>query len=301
MKTGMDPGHDPARDSRLDGKTCLITGATSGIGKETALGLARAGGRVVLVARDKNKGEMVRQFIKDQTGNPDIDLLVADLSSQADIRDMATRFEQNHQQLHLLINNAGIILFERERVMTPEGHEMIFAVNYLSQFLLTNLLLDVLKRSAPARIINMSSAAQGWWGTRLDLDNLEGEKHFSGFLAYASSKLAIICFTYELARRLEGTGVTANTLHPGLVRTNFGCNDQGKGPIQFISRVFGMSPRQGARTSLHLATSPDLDGVTGQYFIKCKPRRSCPSSYNEKLARALWRISEQKTGLSPPA
>ncbi|MEX2684782.1 MAG: SDR family oxidoreductase [Candidatus Sigynarchaeota archaeon] len=281
----------------LDGKICLITGATSGIGKATAFGLAKAGGTVVIVARNREKGTSVVQSIKEKTGNTKIDLLIADLSRQADIRNLASTFKQNYDRLHVLINNAGIILFQR--VETVDGLEMIFAVNYLSQFLLTNLLLDVIKRSAPARIINMSSNAQGWWGTRLDLNDLQGKKHFSGFLAYAGSKLAIICFTYELARRLEGTGVTVNALHPGLVKTNFGRSDQGKGPgfLGFISTLFGTSPEKGARTSLYLAMSPDIEGVTGKYWKNCKQIRSAPISHDTGIARRLWDISEQLTGL----
>ncbi len=282
----------------LDGKVCLVTGATSGIGKETALGLARAGGTVVLVARNQQKGAAVLQTIKEKTGNTRIDLLIADLSRQADIHALANTFQQNYDQLHVLINNAGIILFQR--VKTVDGLEMIFAVNYLSQFLLTNLLLNVVKRSAPSRIINMSSNAQGWLGTRLDLDDLQGEKHFSGFLAYAGSKLAIICFTYELARRLEGTGVTVNTLHPGLVKTNFGRSELGKGSgfLGLISSLFGTSPEKGAQTSIFLAASPDLAGVTGKYWKKCKQIRSAPISYDTEFTSKLWKISEQLTGLN---
>nr|MDO8085343.1 SDR family oxidoreductase [Candidatus Sigynarchaeum springense] len=280
----------------LDGKVCLVTGATSGIGKETAFGLARAGGTVVLVARNQEKGAAVVRSIKEKTGNANISLLIADLSRQADIRNLASTFQQNYDKLHVLINNAGIILFQR--VETVDGLEMIFAVNYLSQFLLSNLLVDVMKRSAPARIINMSSNAQGWLGTRLDLDDLQGERHFSGFLAYAGSKLAIICFTYELARRLEGTGVTVNALHPGLVKTNFGRSDQGKaaGFIGFIAAMFGTSPEKGARTTMYLATSPDVAGITGKYWKNCKQIRSAPISYDTGIARKLWNISEQLTG-----
>ncbi len=278
----------------LEGKICLITGATSGIGKETAFGLAKAGGTVVIVARNPDKGARVVQEIKESTGNPNIDLLIADLSKQADIRNLATQFRQKYAHLHVLVNDAGAVYMRRQE--TPDGIEMTFGVNHLAEFLLTNLLIDMLKASAPSRIINVSSAAH--LRARLDLTDLQGRKLFSGFRAYGASKLANLYFTYELARRLEGTGVTVNALHPGFVRSNFGRNNPGGIIVRALSAIMGISVEKGARTSIYLATSPEVKSVTGRYFVKCKAVRSSHASYDQDIGRRLWEISEELTGLA---
>ncbi len=278
----------------LEGKICLVTGATSGIGKETALGLAREGGTVVIVARNPEKGARVAQEIKILTGNPNVDLLIADLSKLADVRQLATQFRQKYAHLHVLVNDAGGVNMRRQE--TVDGNELTFGVNHLAGFLLTNLLLDRLKASAPARIINVSSAAH--LRARLDLDDLQGRRTFSGFRAYGASKLANLYFTYELARRIEGTGVTVNALHPGFVRSNFGRNNPGGILVRVLSGIMGISIEKGSRTSIYLATSPEVEGVTGKYFVKCKPVSSSKVSYDREIARRLWEISEQLTGLA---
>jgi NAD(P)-dependent dehydrogenase (short-subunit alcohol dehydrogenase family) len=280
----------PTLDTSMQGKICMVTGANSGIGKATALELARMGARVVMVCRDPNKGEAAQSEIKTKSGNDAVDLLLADLSSQQFIHQLVENFRQRYTQLHVLINNAGIFMLNRRE--TVDGLEMTFAVNYLAPFLLTNLLLDVLKASASARIVNVSSDShlEGY----IKMDDLQAEKHYRSMRAYGQSKLALVMFTYELARRLQGTGVTANCLHPGFVATNIG--QSGIGPVgrtvvKFIFSGFGMRPEEGAKTSVYLATSPEVEGVTGKYFAKSIPKRSAPISYDESLQRQLWEES----------
>lgn len=278
----------------LEGRICLITGATSGIGQATAIGLANAGGTVVIVARNHEKGISTVEEIQKLTGNPNIDMLVADLASQQDIHRLANEFQQKYSNLHVLINNAGILnMFRQESV---DGIEMTFAINHLAGFLLTHLLLNELKISAPARIVNVSSAAH--LRAHLNLDDLQGRTQYSGYRAYGQSKLANLYFTYELARRLKGTGVTANALHPGFVHTNFGRNNRGGKLIGALSTIMGISPEKGALTSIYLAISPELDKVTGNYFVKSKAVPSSPVSYDLTIAQRLWEISEQLTGFS---
>src|SRR5579859_680962 len=219
-------------NTRMQGKICLLTGATSGIGKATALELANMGATVVLVSRNKDKGEALKSELVQQTGNTALDVLSADLSSQEAIRQLVAEFKQRYQQLHVLINNAGMFALSRQE--TVDGIEMTLAVNYLAPFLLTNLLLDVLKASAPARIVTVASDAQNLG--LLNLDDLQMKKRYRIFGAYAQSKLAEILFTYELARRLEGTGVTANCLHPGFVRTNIG-QDSSNPLLRSLTRI----------------------------------------------------------------
>jgi NAD(P)-dependent dehydrogenase (short-subunit alcohol dehydrogenase family) len=271
----------------MQGRICLVTGATSGIGKATVMGLAQRGATVVMVGRDREKGEAVQGEIKTKSGNEAVDLLLADLSSQESIRQLAENFLQRYTKLHVLINNAGMSSLRRRE--TVDGLEVTFAVNQLAPFLLTNLLLDVLKASAPSRIINVSSNSHK--SGYINMDDLQSEKKY--MRAYGQSKLALVLFTYELARRLQGTGVTANCLHPGFVATNFGQNGTGplgRGVIKFLSR-FGMSPEEGAKTSIFLATSPEVEGVTGKYFVKSIPKRSAPITYDETLQRQLWEES----------
>src|SRR5256884_3769136 len=255
----------PTVNSSMQGKICMVTGANSGIGKATALALAQMGATVVMVCRDRARGEEARSEITSKSRKNAVDLLLADLSSQKSIRQLVENFQHHYTHLHVLINNAGAA-FPGRRRETVDGLEMTFAVNYLAPFLLTHLLLDVLKASAPARIVNVSSVTQA--SGYIQMDDLQAEKHYRS--AYGQSKLAEVLFTYELARRLQETGVTANCLHPGFVATNFG--QIGTAPVirtavKFIS-LFGMSPEEGAKTSIYLASSPDVEGVTGTYFVK---------------------------------
>lgn len=247
----------------MEGKICMITGANSGIGKATAKELARMGANVLMVCREKEKGELARNEIIEETGNDKIDLLLCDLSYPGQIRNLAMEFKENYQKLHVLINNAGVML--SKRVMTDDGLEMNFTVNYLAPFLLTCSLIDILKKSTPSRIINVSSAAHRM--AKLDFDDLQNQNtKYKLFKIYGKSKLALMLFTYELSRRLEGTGVTVNAVHPGLVNTNLG-RDQSKFS-QGFAKLFFKSPSKGAETSIYLASSPDVEGITGKYWIK---------------------------------
>jgi NAD(P)-dependent dehydrogenase (short-subunit alcohol dehydrogenase family) len=281
----------PPVTTRMQGKICMVTGANSGIGKATALALAQMGATVVMVCRDRARGEQARSEITTQSRNNAVDLLQADLSSQQSIRQLVEHFQHHYTHLHVLINNAGATFSGRRE--TVDGVEMMFAVNYLAPFLLTHLLLDVLTASAPARIVNVSSGAQA--SGSIQMDDLQAEKHFSSMRAYGQSKLAMVMFTYELARRLQGTGVTANCLDPGFVATNIGQRGASL-PVRLLLKLiwsFGKSPAKGAQTSIYLASSPEVEGVTGQYFAKSMPRRSAAISYDESLQRHLWEQSAQ--------
>ncbi len=277
----------------MKGKVCLLTGSSQGIGKATAVGLARLGATLILPVRDLARGEAVLAEIRALGEKTDVTLMQADLSSQASIRKLAEEFLQRHERLDVLINNAGGINMKRQ--LSPDGLELTFATNHLGYFLLTNLLLDRLKRSAPARIINVASNSH--LRGRIDFDDLQGEKNYEGWRAYGQSKLANVLFTYELSRRLAGTGTTANCLHPGVVATGFGHNQGYLGVLVKLGAPFLMSPEKGARTTLYLATSPEVEGITGKYFVRCKQVRSSPASYDEEAARRLWQISAQLTNL----
>ncbi len=273
----------------------MITGASSGIGKATALGLAKLGATVVIVSRDRVRGENAIKEISQRSGNSSISLLVADLASQKAIYQLAKEFTDTHPTLHVLINNAGVIL--TKRTSTEDNIETTFAVNHLAPFLLTNLLLETLKASAPSRIITVSSDAHQ--GAQINFDDLKGEKHFSGFDAYSQSKLANILFTYELSKKLKGTGVTANCLHPGVIRTNLGRHQSSvlfRAGYRFVSLFFS-SPAKGSQTVIYLASSPDVDGVSGKYFFKKKEKKSSAESYDDAAAERLWKLSAQLTGL----
>jgi NAD(P)-dependent dehydrogenase (short-subunit alcohol dehydrogenase family) len=283
-------------NNSMQGKVCMVTGANSGIGKATALGLAQMEASVVMVCRDHPRGEAAQSEIKAKSGNNAVDLLLADLSSQQSIRQLVENFKQRYTQLHVLINNAGVYMLTRRA--TVDGLEMTFAVNYLSPFLLTNLLLDVLKASAPARIVSVSSGAHE--AGYIKMDDLQAEKRYRPMRAYGQSKLALVLFTYELARRLEGTGVTANCLHPGFVATNIGQGGLGligRTVAKFIVALLGISPEEGAKTSIYLASSPDVEGVTGKYFVKSTPKESALISYDESLQRQLWEESAKLVNL----
>jgi NAD(P)-dependent dehydrogenase (short-subunit alcohol dehydrogenase family) len=253
--------------SNMQGKVCLVTGSSSGIGKVTARELAKMGATVVMVCRNRVKGESAQAEIKAASGNAQVELIVADLSELSEVRRVASEFKQSYTQLHVLVNNAGGI--NSEHKVTPDGLEFTFATNYLAPFLLTHLLLDVLKASAPARIVNVSSVGQ--------------------------SKLALIYFTYELADQLKGTGVTVNALHPGVVASNF--NDGMKGLAHVIGAVIytfvGITVESGAQTTLYLATSPEVEGVSGKYFSDRKEASSSRLSYDVTVRQRLWDVSQE--------
>ncbi len=283
-------------DHRMNGKLVLVTGATNGIGKVTAEELANQGASVVILGRNADRAQATASEIRAKSGNPGIDYLVVDLSSLAQVRQVAEEFKKKYNRLDVLVNDAGAIFAQRQ--VTVDGYEKTFAVNHLAYFLLTNLLLDLLKASAPACIVNVSSHSHTFGS--LDFDDLQTRHYFyGGYTAYGRSKLANIMFTYELARRLEWTGVTANALHPGGVNTGFGKNNGGV--MSLAMKIIGprqLTPEQGAKTSIYLASSPEVEGVTGKYFVDCQPVRSSPASYDEVAQKRLWQVSEELTGLT---
>lgn len=277
----------------LEDKICLVTGATSGIGAVTARELARLGGTVIAVGR--HAGRCARQIERIQREIPGAraEASVADLSSQQEVRRLAERFASRHERLDILVNNAGALFMRRQ--MSVDGLEMTFAVNHLSHFMLTLLLMEQLRGSRRARVVTVSSMAHERRG--IDFENLQGEKRYERIGAYAQSKLANLLFTYELARRLEGTHVTANALHPGTVATNLG-SDRGWLRVRMRNLLKpSITPEQGARTAIFLASSPEVEGVSGRYFHECREVRSSEASYDEAAAARLWRISEDLTGV----
>jgi NAD(P)-dependent dehydrogenase (short-subunit alcohol dehydrogenase family) len=278
----------------MRGKVCVVTGATSGIGEVAATELARRGARVIIVGRSPERCAATLERIRTQTGATAVESLVADLSSQADVHRLADQVRERCDRLDVLLNNAGGMFLDRRE--SVDGIELTLALNHLSYFLLTKELLPLLKASAPSRIINVASDAHR--GGSIAFDDIQGRGRYGGWKAYQQSKLANILFTYELARRLEGTGVTANSLHPGFVRTNFFKDFTGwVGLITKLgASLVAIGPEEGARTSIYLATSPEVAGVSGQYFVKCKSVRSSPRSHDRAAADRLWRLSEELTG-----
>jgi NAD(P)-dependent dehydrogenase (short-subunit alcohol dehydrogenase family) len=275
-------------ENSMQGKVVLVTGATNGIGLVTARELTRRGGQVTIIGRSAARCSETAERIRLQTGQA-VESIVADLSTLDGIRQAAAVFKKSNQSLHVLVNNAGA-MFTRRR-LTVDGFENTFTLNHLNYFLLTNLLLDLLKSSAPSRIINVSSDAHV--KAEIDFDNLQGEKHYAGMAAYGQSKLANLLFTYELARHLEGTKVTVNAVHPGFVATGFARNN---GPLYNIGtwvagQLFGRKPDQGAQTSIYLAASPEVEGVSGKYFVDCTPVESTPRSRDRAAAEKLWQVS----------
>ena len=279
----------------MTGKTVLVTGGTGGIGRAAAIALAGMGARVGITGRDRSRAEAAAAGITRASGNAAVDVFVADLSSQSEVRRLAGEVLATYPRLDVLINNVGG--FWSHRHVTADGLEHTFALNHLAPFLLTNLLLDRLIASAPARIVTVSSGAQSMG--KVDFDDLMGEPRYSGQQAYNQSKLANVMFTYELARRLEGTGVTATTLHPGMTNTAFSAEDPSKvfAPLVAIMRPFMRSPERGADTAVYLASSPDIEGVTGLYFADRKTRRSNESSYDSAATARLWQVSADLVGL----
>ena len=281
-------------NGHMQDKICMVTGATAGIGLVTATALARQGAAVIIASRNSQRCAETASHIRQETGNERIDYLAADLSSQAQIRQMVEEFRKRYDHLDVLVNNAGAFYMRRQE--SVDQIEMTFALNHLNYFLLTNLLLDVIEASAPARIVNVSSDAHR--GGQIRFDDLQSQKKFSGWRAYAQSKLANVLFTYELARRLEGKGITVNALHPGFVATRFAENNGAlyKAAMSFV-HLFARTPEQGARTSIYLASSPQVEGVSGKYFTDEKPVNSDPASYDLASARRLWQVSAEMTGL----
>jgi retinol dehydrogenase 14 len=278
----------------MAGKAVLVTGGTSGIGKATALGLASMGAHLAITGRDRGRAEDAAREIRAAAGGQ-VDAFVADLSSQSEVRRLADEVLQRLARVDVLVNNVGG--YWNTRHITADGLERTFALNHLAAFLLTSLLLDRLKRSAPARVIMVSSHLQAMG--QINFDDLQGERSYSAARAYNQSKLANVLFTYELARRLKGTSVTANALHPGVARTAFGAEDPGLVQRLFapFMGLFLKTPAQGAATSIHVASAVDLEPVTGRYFVNCKPKRSSKRSYDEATAARLWRVSADLVGL----
>jgi NAD(P)-dependent dehydrogenase (short-subunit alcohol dehydrogenase family) len=278
----------------LKGKTIIITGGTDGIGLACARELARMQAELIILSRSESKCDRVAAQLRAETGNPDIHYLVSDLSSQASIHRAAEAFKARWNRLDVLVNNAGAAFLRRK--LSADGIEMTFALNHLSYFLLTNLLLDQLKASPSARVVNVSSNAQ--YQGKIRFHDLQLERGYRVMKAYSQSKLANMLFTFEIARRLEGTGVTVNALHPGLVRTKIGRNNG------FLARAFlpfvfwaALTPEEGARTMVYLAASPEVEWVTGRFYIKQKEARGASAAYDTDAARRLWEISAQLTGL----
>jgi NAD(P)-dependent dehydrogenase (short-subunit alcohol dehydrogenase family) len=283
----------------LSNRVIVITGATSGIGFEAARVLARDRATLALVSRDRARSDEVVRTLREESGNPQIEGHIADLSILADVRRVCGVLLERYPRIHVLVNNAGAIYFRREE--TSEGIERTWALNVLSPFLLTHILLDRLKECAPARVVNVASSAH----VRgiLDLGDPEGRRKYSGFAAYSQSKLACVMWTYELARRLAGTGVTANALHPGFVATRWGRNNAGAPGVglRIAMALFAISPEKGARTTVHLAASPKVAGVTGQYFTRSRAVRSSGRSYDIEKGRALWTVLCDRAGVAPDA
>ncbi len=295
MNTAATPFETKRHDMRLvetspqkksfpmKNKMVLVTGSTDGIGKETALQLARKGARLILHGKNPERGEEVLKEVREASGNPHHDFLCFDLSSQKKIRDLARTVEEKFPRLDVLMNNAGV--YQKRRELTEDGFEMTFAVNHSAPFLLTNLLLDLLVKSAPSRVVTVGSIAHRWGN--MDFTNLQGERFYDGYSAYAASKLANVLFTYALARRLRGTGVTANALHPGVIDTKLLRAGFGLG---------GASVERGARTPVYLASAPELEKVSGEYFEDEKPVPSSPATYDTDLQEALWEASRELCG-----
>jgi NAD(P)-dependent dehydrogenase (short-subunit alcohol dehydrogenase family) len=289
------PPHDPRSGAPApgDGLVAVVTGPTSGIGAETALGLARRGAVVVLVARNPEKGRRIARQVERSTGAGRTRLVVADLSSQPRIRDAAAEILRSFPRVDLLVNNAGAYFARRET--SADGIELNLAVNHLAPFALSLRLMGALARSAAGRIVNVSSAAHRT--ATLDLDDMQSARRYDRLEAYARSKLANLLFTYELARRLAGTRITVNAVDPGAVATNLGAGWLRTRVRNLVRRSSMLSAAEGARTSLHVATAPELAGRSGSYFFRCEPARSSEASYDLGAAARVWELSEELTGL----
>ncbi|XP_071762657.1 retinol dehydrogenase 12-like isoform X1 [Centroberyx gerrardi] len=282
-------------DARLDGKTVIITGANTGIGKETALDLAKRGGRIIIACRDISKAETARAEIVEMSGNPNVISRKLDLSDTKSIREFAEVINREESQLHVLINNAGVMMCPYSK--TADGFEMQFGVNYLGHFLLSFLLVELLKRSAPSRIINLSSMAHAWG--RIQLEDINSERSYHSRRAYGQSKLANILSTRSLARRLQGSGVTVYAVHPGIVRTELKRHMNLALLVSWkIVRPFTKTIVQGAQTSIYCAVEPELDTQTGGYYCDCKLSSCTSAARDDVMAEKLWEVSCQMLGIS---
>ncbi len=283
--------------ANMNGKTVLITGANQGIGKASAIALGKMGAKLVLVCRNETKA---REAIVDieKAGAKDVELIIGDLGSQADVRRIAAEFLAKHDRLDVLLNNAGLLVPSARK--TVDGIEETFAINHLGPFLLTNLLLDVIKKTPKARIVNVSSRAHR--GARMNWDDLQLTKGYSAIKAYGQSKLCNILFTRELARRLEGTGVTANSLHPGVIASGFGQTYGGAISVLVkLARPFLATTEDGAKTQVWLSSSPEVEGITGKYFEKCAEAKPTRFALEEAAPARLWEISEKLVGIAKRA
>lgn len=279
----VDPG------ALLQGKVCMVTGANSGIGKATALGLANLGAMVVMACRNQERGEAARTEIQAASGNTAVEVALVDLASQDSIRAMVADFIARYSRLDVLVNNAAI--FKPARTVTPDGLETMFATNHLGPFLLTNLLLDMLKASTPARILVVTAPST----TRLDFDDLQGKRRFRPLIAFGASKMCNLLFTYDLAQRLKGSGITVNAVHPGVVKSSL--MKDAPLPVRWLTRVVGRSPEEAAETLVYLASSPEVAGVTGAFFKDKRPIDSNAYSHDQKVQQRLWEISTVLTKL----
>ncbi|MCJ7436679.1 MAG: SDR family oxidoreductase [Acidimicrobiia bacterium] len=278
----------------MNGKVVLITGGNAGVGKETAVGLAREGAHVVFTSRDPARGADALADIRKRSGSDTVEVMPLDLASFASIRTFSEAFLASHDRLDVLVNNAGLV--QQQRALTDDGFEMTFGVNHLGHFLLTSLLLDRLCASAPARVVVVSSHAHKHAGGGLDFDDLQSERAYKSFQVYGKTKLANIYFTREQARRVDPSEVTVNALHPGFVASRFGRDgDTGRlGDVAMVlGRPFAISPEKGALTSIWLASSPDVEGTTGGYFYKCKPSTPSKLAQDDEIARRLWAVSDE--------
>jgi NAD(P)-dependent dehydrogenase (short-subunit alcohol dehydrogenase family) len=281
----------------MDGRVVLITGGNAGIGKETAVALASMGARVVFTARDEARGSDARTEIRTRSGSDEVEMMPLDLARFASVRDFAKRWGDEHDQLDVLVNNAGLILNSRRQ--TDDGYEMTFQVNHLGPFLLTQLLRDQLVAGDDARVVNVASDAHSSARRGLDFDDLQSTRHYRGFRVYGKTKLANILFTRELARRWADTGVTANAVHPGFVASSFGRDgDTGRfGALLFpLLKPFALSAEQGARTQVYVASAPELAGITGGYWVKSAPATPSAAAQDDAAAARLWQVSEELVG-----
>ncbi len=285
----------------MQGKTVVVTGGNSGIGFETAAALGAMGARVLITARNAGRGEAAVKHLTQLAGSAgSVELVVFDLADLSSVRQGAQEIMERCPKLDVLVNNAGLILTERTE--TVDGYEATFAINHLGPFLLTNLLMDRLIGSAPARVVNVASTAHNQARKGMPFGDLQSTKKYAPMRVYGESKLANILFTLELARRLEGKGVTANSLHPGTVRTGYGADGDTKGLLAIGIKIGGplfLSPAKGARTSVYLASSPEVAAVSGKYFAKCKEKTPKRQAQDAAAAQQLWAVSEQLVGLSP--
>ncbi len=273
----------------MHGKICLVTGSSSGLGKATALGLAQLGATVILGCRDKQRGEAALAEIKIASGNQMVELMLIDLSLQHSVRSIIAEFESRFDRLDVLINNAGV--FKNQRILTVDGLETMFATNHLGPFLLTNLLMNKLKSSSSARILSITAPST----TPLDFDDLQGEKKFNAYTAFGASKMCNLLFTYELARRLEGTHITANAIHPGLVKS--GIMREAAAPVRWLTYLISTAPQKAAETPIYYASSPEVEGITGMFFKDKQAIDSNPYSKNQEIQKHLWEISVSLTKL----